>query len=193
LGAVQKDWGVTPLILSNKVSAQVDLSWKGTPLDFDYKQLQGKGQFVTGSCRLPQLEQNNPLLRALGVLNVGSIARRLRFDFSDLYKKGLSCDSINGDMLFDDAHLTVNKLHLKSPSADIRLTGKTNLVTETMNGEMQVELPISSNLYAGCLAGPAACAGIFVFNKLFGNKLEKAAALHYRISGTWTIPVVKEK
>ena len=146
-----------------------------------------------GDCRLPHLDNNNPLLRLLGVLNVGSIARRLRFDFSDLYKKGLSCDSIDGSFVFKQENLTVEKLRLKSPSADITLAGQTNLKTRQLDNDMTVVLPLSSNLYAGCLAGPAACAGIFVFDRLLGSRLEKAAALHYHVSGDWAEPVVKEK
>lgn len=193
LGALQKEWGIRPVIESDKASASVNLSWPGTPLALDYLHLNGSAQFEVGACRLPHMDSNNPLLRLLGALNVNSIARRLRFDFSDLYKKGLSCDSIDAKFAFDQAKLTVEKLRLKSPSADITLSGHTNLKTHQLDNDMTVVLPLSSNLYAGCIAGPAACAGIFVFDRLLGHRLEKAAALHYQVSGDWSAPVIKEK
>lgn len=193
LGAMQQDWNITPLVLSDSAKASIKLGWPGTPLDVDYLTLDGSAQFEVGACRLPHMDNNNPLLRLLGVLNVGSIARRLRFDFSDLYKKGLSCDSIDGKLTFAQEKLAIEKLRLKSPSADITLTGHTNLKTHQLDNDMTVVLPLSSNLYAGCLAGPAACAGIFVFDRLLGKRLEKAAALHYHVSGDWANPVIKEK
>jgi uncharacterized protein YhdP len=58
---------------------------------------------------------------------------------------------------------------------------------------MEVILPLSSNLYAGCLAGPAACAGIFVFDRLWGSDLEKMTTLSYRVTGPWQDPQVREQ
>lgn len=193
LGAMQQAWGLTPQILSDKAEATLDLAWPGSPLDMDYLALDGKADVKVGACRLPQMDSNNGVLKVLGALNVGSIGRRLRLDFTDLYKKGLSCDSLKAGLAFDGEKLAINGLHLKSPSADIQLTGTTDLRTQALDAEMTVILPLSSNLYAGCLAGPAACAGIFVFDKLLGKRLEKAAALHYRVTGNWSKPEVKEK
>lgn len=192
LKALQQSWGVRPLVLSDAASATVDVRWPAMPLSFGYQALQGTAAVTIGKCRLPHMENNNPLLRLLGVLNVGSIARRLRFDFSDLYSKGLSCDSIKGDFGFNGPTLTIKQLHLESPSADVQLAGSTNLNTHQLDATMKVVLPLSSNLYAGCLAGPVACAGVFVFDRLFGNKLEKAAALKYHIGGSWSHPEVKD-
>ncbi|MFO5422611.1 AsmA-like C-terminal region-containing protein, partial [Salmonella enterica subsp. enterica serovar 1,4,[5],12:i:-] len=53
-------------------------------------------------------------------------------------------------------------------------------------------LPISSNLYAGCLAGPAVCAGIFVVERIWGDKLDKTTTMAYQVSGSWEDPRVKE-
>ena len=92
--------------------------------------------------------------------NIGTIQRRLRLDFSDLYKKGLSCDSITGDFRIDGPSVSTTNLAIKPPSAIIEAQGNVDLEKETLNHQMEVTLPLSSNLYAGCLAGPAACAGI---------------------------------
>ncbi len=193
LEAVLKAWEMKPMIISDDVTADVNLAWVGSPLDINYLGLMGHVSVSIGQCRLPYMDKNNILMRLLGMLNTGSLARRLQLDFSDVYKKGLSCDSIKSHLVFDHHLLQVKKLHLKSPSADITLTGRTNLKTKTLDNKMSVVLPLSSNLYAGCLAGPAACAGIFVFERLFGDKLEKAAALEYHIGGTWDNPKIEEK
>ena len=67
-----------------------------------------------------------------------------------------------------------------------------DLEKETLNHQMEVTLPLSSNLYAGCLAGPAACAGIFVVERIWGDKLDRTATMEYAVTGTWSDPKVKE-
>jgi len=131
-------------------------------------------------------------LRVLGILNVGSLSRRLRLDFSDLYKKGLSCDRISGDFAFQGPRVTTDNLVIESPSAEFRISGELDLKAKTLDHRMDVTLPLSSNLYAGCLAGPAACAGIFVFDRLWGSDLEKMTTLSYRVTGSWQDPKVRE-
>lgn len=193
LKRLQRDLGFDEVVVSDEeAKAKVDITWVGTLLDFDYQALTGKGDFSVGSCRLPNLDKNSPLMRVLGALNMGSISRRLRLDFSDVYKKGFSCDSIKGDLAFDQQHIDIKKLHMKSPSADISMKGTANIADQTLDSDVTVVLPLSSNLYAGCLAGPAACAGIFVFERLLGDRLEKAVALHYRLTGNWFEPTIKE-
>ena len=85
-------------------------------------------------------------------------------DFSDLYQEGLSCDSIKGHFAFDGAALTARDVSIESPSAAFEINGQADLAAQTLNQEVAMTLPLSSNLYAGCLAGPAVCAGILWWN-----------------------------
>lgn len=187
-----KLWGFAPVLESNDLAALVDVRWPGSPLDIDYLALQGNTSIELGESRFPKTDSKTSALRVLGVFNIGTVSRRLRFDFTDLYKKGLSCDSIGGDFEINGALLTTQNLVIKSPSAEFRVKGEVNMETETLNNAVEVTLPVSSNLYVGCLAGPAACAGIFVVERLWGDRLEKMTTLGYRVTGTWDNPDVKE-
>ena len=187
-----KLWGFAPVLESSDLTALVDVTWPGSPLDIDYLALQGNTSIELGESRFPKTDSKTSALRVLGVFNIGTVSRRLRFDFSDLYKKGLSCDSIGGDFEINGALLTTQNLVIKSPSAEFRVKGEVNMETETLNNSVEVTLPVSSNLYVGCLAGPAACAGIFVVERLWGDRLEKMTTLGYRVTGTWDNPDVKE-
>jgi uncharacterized protein YhdP len=185
-------WGFAPVLESDELTALVDVRWPGSPLDIDYLALQGNTSIELGESRFPKTDSKTSALRVLGVFNIGTVSRRLRFDFSDLYKKGLSCDSIGGDFEINGALLTTQNLVIKSPSAEFRVKGEVNMETETLNNSVEVTLPVSSNLYLGCFAGPAACAGIFVVERLWGDRLEKMTTLGYRVTGTWDNPDVKE-
>jgi uncharacterized protein YhdP len=185
-------FGLEPMIESKEARSVVDLRWPGSPLDFDYRAIEGNASLDIGACRIPETSRGASALRVLGILNVSSLSRRLRLDFSDLYKKGLSCDAISGDLRLSGPRIATDNLVIESPSAEFRIRGELNLEKETLDHQMDVTLPLSSNLYAGCLAGPAACAGIFVFERLWGSDLEKLTTLSYRVTGTWNDPKVRE-
>ena len=192
LGRSLSAWGLPEMIESDDASAKVSLGWPQWPLAPDYLALDGQARVDIGECRIPDTDTKTSFLRLLGILNLGTIQRRLRLDFSDLYKKGLSCDSISGDFAIDGPQVSTSNLAIDSPSAAIRVKGAIDLEKETLNHQMEVTLPLSSNLYAGCLAGPAACAGIFVVERIWGDKLDKTATMEYRVSGSWSNPKVSE-
>ncbi|MAX55254.1 MAG: TIGR02099 family protein [Alcanivoracaceae bacterium] len=192
LGRALQGWGLPEMIESEDARAKGVLGWSGWPLSPDYLAMEGQTRIDIGECRIPQTDTKTSFLRVLGILNIGTIQRRLRLDFSDLYKKGLSCDSITGDFRIDGPSVSTTNLAIKSPSAIIEAQGNVDLEKETLNHQMEVTLPLSSNLYAGCLAGPAACAGIFVVERIWGDKLDRTATMEYAVTGTWSDPKVKE-
>lgn len=187
-----RQWDLPPSLESDDFRSVMDVSWAGTPMDIDYLALRGSASLQIGESRFPKTDSKTSALRVLGVFNLGTVSRRLRFDFTDLYKKGLTCDSIGGDFQFDGPLLTTKNLIIRSPSAEFRLKGLANMETSVLDHYMDVTLPVSSGLYVGCFAGPAACAGIFVVERLWGSKLEKMTTLQYHVSGNWNSPKVEE-
>src|SRR5699024_4273272 len=83
-------------------------------------------------------------------------------------------------------------LLIKAPSAEFKVAGKLDLSKGELDSGIEIILPVSSNLYAGCFAGPAACAGIFVVERLWGDKLEKITSMQYQVKGPWKKPDVKD-
>ncbi|MDX1802891.1 MAG: YhdP family protein [Alcanivorax sp.] len=192
LGQALQDWDLPRLIESRDGSAKVVLGWHNWPFSPDYLAMEGQANVDIGECRIPDTDTRTSFLRVLGILNIGTIQRRLRLDFSDLYRKGLSCDGITGDFSIDGPKVSTTNLSIESPSAAILVKGEMNLDKETLNHSMKVTLPISSNLYAGCLAGPAACAGIFVVERIWGDKLDKTTSMQFKVTGNWEDPKVEE-
>lgn len=181
-------WEFEPFLEGNDLRLVASLDWAGSPLDVDWLGLHGSASLEIGPARFPKVDPRTSALRVLGVFS----NRRLRLDFTDLYRKGLSTDSIGGDFTFDGPRVTTRNLVVSSPSAEFRISGTANLEHETLNHRLEVTLPVSSNLYVGCLAGPAACAGIFMVERLWGDRLEKMTTLVYRLSGTWSQPKLEE-
>ena len=187
-----RQWELEPFVESDDARAVLDVNWPGLPTDMNYLILQGQASVAIGPGRFPKTDSKTSALRVLGVFNVATVSRRLRLDFTDLYKKGLSFEEISGDFNIDGSLVATSNLQIKSPSAELRLRGEMDIEAETLDHYMEVTLPVSSNLYVGCLAGPAACAGIFVVERLWGDRLEKMTSLGYRVTGSWGEPKVEE-
>ena len=185
-------WALEPFMESGNARSQVDVRWPGSPLDFDYMQLQGHASVDIKDAFLPGSDRRRSALQLLGLVNIANITRRLRLDFSDASRRGLSCESISGDFAINGTDISTTDLVISSTAAEFQVRGRLDMANKLLDHRIDMTLPISSNLYAGCIAGPAACAGIFVVERLWGEKIEKLATLSYRVSGTWQDPEVKE-
>ena len=192
LAGMLRAWDLPPFIESADASATYDLRWSGSPMDFDYLALQGSGYLEIHDCLLPGRDRRASALQLLGLVNIDNITRRLRLDFSDVFRRGLSCDRIRGGVEVDGSRLSTDRLSIRSPQAHFIVSGSMDIEARTLDHEMEMVLPLSSNLYAGCLAGPAACAGIFMIERLWGDRLERYTTLEYRVTGPWDDPEVEE-
>jgi uncharacterized protein YhdP len=86
-------------------------------------------------------------------------------------------------------------LDVKGPSSSFQMNGSIDMINETMNTDLIVTLPISSNLpWVAALAGglPVA-AGVYVAGKIFQNQFEKLSSASYSLQGSWDQPEVKLK
>lgn len=185
--------GLAGFLESKKAHAEVALKWQGGPLEFDYRKLHGSAEVQVEKAYLPSGGKHMSALRMLGVLNIGhTLGRRLRLDFSDVVQKGLVVDKLTGTYHLIGPALTTTNLHLDAPSAEFNVAGQLNLNTGALDSAIEVTLPLSSNLYAGCLAGPVACAGVFVVERLWGNRLEKLTSMEYQVLGPWHSPEVND-
>ena len=84
-------------IRSKHADVTIDLSWEGGPDTFTLNKADGTiefnfkdGQFLKTS------DSAAGLLKLIGVINFDTIVRRMKLNFSDLYKEGLSFDKLSG-------------------------------------------------------------------------------------------------
>ncbi|PKM22403.1 MAG: hypothetical protein CVV10_04445, partial [Gammaproteobacteria bacterium HGW-Gammaproteobacteria-14] len=192
LGGSLRQWSLPEFIESDQAKVLLSVRWPDNPFALDPLALDGTVALEFGSGRFPRADSKTSALRVLGVFNMGTVSRRLRLDFTDLYRRGLSFDQLSGDFRINGSMLATNNVLIKSPSAEFRVRGEMDMENRTLDNYMEVTLPVSSNLYVGCLAGPAACAGIFVVDRLWGERLEKMTSLGYLVTGDWDNPKVEE-
>lgn len=188
-------WRYEPVLTSKRGHVDVDLQWPGRPDQFKFVRAEGDaamrfddGQFTRAS------NSATGALKVVGIFNFANFLRRLQFDFSDVYKGGLSFDEMQGVFKTQQGVLTLAEpVEIKSPSSRFRLTGKIDFNTDQTDMELVATLPVASNLpWVAALTGalPAA-AGLYVASKVFEDQFDKFSSATYAVSGPWSDPQVK--
>lgn len=186
-------WGYAPGITSKSFQVDVDGHWPGSPAMAGLKHFSGSLEAQARQGQLLEVEGSATALRVFGLLNFNSIGRRLRLDFSDLFGKGLSYDSIDGRLVgTDGVLLTRGPLVLDGPSSRLELDGQLDMAHDRIAAKLRVTLPLSNNLpLAALLAGAAPVAGaLFIVDQLVGDRLSRVASVEYRVDGPWQDPQI---
>ena len=195
MAEVLRAWDKPDTIESQAALYRADLYWPGSPQDFSLVNLSGdmtlaieKGSFKRDA------NAGDGVLRLMSILNFDTLARRLRFDFSDLYKSGLAYDTINGKMRFNQGVLVFEEpLVVRTPSSGMQMAGSIDLRNETVNTRLVATLPVAGNMtfYAALAAGLPAAAGIYIVSKLFKKQVDQATSVSYTIKGGWDDPKMR--
>ncbi|WP_067100306.1 YhdP family phospholipid transporter [Marinomonas atlantica] len=191
--ALTKKFSPTPFLTSKNYDIDVSLEWADSLLSFDRSSLNGQIKFQVRDGNFNQVDQLPPFLRLLGIFNVDALAKRLTFDFSDLYEPGTPFDHFSSVLTINDGILiTTEPVKVISPTAEITLEGSANLVTEILNERLTATVPISSALpVAGLLLATPQIAGLlFITDKLIGDQLSKVTSIQYKIEGDFSEPTV---
>lgn len=191
VGALLERWHYGRFMESREVEALLQLNWPGSPWAVSLGALNGELQFSTRGGRLIETSDGSNLLRVFGILNFNSLSRRLRLDFSDLFKKGVSFDHLKGHYrLQQGVATTLEPLEMVGPSANLSIQGQVDLAAGRLDKTVEVALPISSNvpLAAVLLGAPQVAGAVFVIDKLIGDRLERLTTLRYRLRGSWDDP-----
>lgn len=193
-GKLLKRIGQGGVLESQSGLIKAQLNWPGDPWDFEQGRLNGNLSFSMSNGRIIEAGSSASFLRIFGILNLNSIAKRLKLDFSDLVESGLAFDKVTAEYLLESGVAT-NKapLKLQGDGAAIEMTGSINLAQKTLIKKMQVAIPLTSNapVAALLLATPQVAGIAFVVDKLLGKRLAKLTALRYDISGSWFDPKIK--
>jgi uncharacterized protein (TIGR02099 family) len=188
-------WGFAPVVESEVFGFELDLGWDGGPEAMAPKRLEGTLVADIERGRFVQIEGG--AARMIGLFNFAAIARRMRFDFSDIYKRGLAFEDIDGALRFGDARLeTASPISVVGPSSSVSITGNLDLESLALDGDMIVTLPVSRNLpwaaaYAALLANPLTGAGVLVAERIFRDQIDRFSSARYRIDGTLQAPEVE--
>lgn len=144
-------------------------------------------------------DQDPNIGRILSLLNIKSIAKRLKLDVSDVTEKGFAYDDIEVRLHIGQALVKIEKFEINASSGIIRLTGQSDLVKEEYDLKARVSpavgdaVPVATALAGGGLIGLGVWAidEVVFKGKLIDKIVDKAVDIEYKITGPWDEPLIE--
>lgn len=191
IGDSLSKFGYVGTIKGGRGNGQVSAVWSGSPANIDMKTLDGAVSLDLAKGRL--LEVDPGAGRILGILSLQALPRRLTLDFSDLFGKGFSFDSIKGDFSIHQGNAYTDNLVMEGPAAQVKTEGRVGLASQDYNETVTVTPHLTSSLpvAVGIASGVAIGAAILLLQKIFEDQINEMTRVQYTITGPWTKPVVE--
>lgn len=188
LGDVLTELGYSKVMETKRGDFDVDMHWAGSPNQWNILHSDGDLHFSFDDGRfLKSSDAASGALRVFSVFNMANIVRRLKFDFRDVFSKGISFDSMRGSLSLHGGLVRLQEpLDIKGPSSRFQMTGNIDLNTDVPALRLVATLPVGSNLpwVAALVGGLPAAAGAYVVSKVFEEQVDSFSSAVYDISGT---------
>ncbi|MBT5032577.1 MAG: hypothetical protein HOM55_09825 [Proteobacteria bacterium] len=164
--------------------------WPGPPSAFVLENLDASYKLVASRGKLVGVDPKAG--RLLGLLNINSLSRRLRLDFSDIFSDGFAFDNLGSQGTFYDGNLALQEFYVVGPSAYMQSQGRIGIAEEDYDLELVVSPQLGGNIaLLSAFANPAAGAVLYIAQRLFRDQLNDALRYSYTISGSWDEPEIK--
>ena len=192
-----EQWGYASSIEGENFEFEADVLWAGSPAMVDLLRVDGGVEVQGSKGRFVQAESGTGALKVLGIFDFASLTRRLRFDFSDIIEQGFSFSEVSGNISIREGEIRmIDPIAVKGSSGSFRVGGQVSLVTQEIDSDMIVTLPLSQNLpwyaaYSAIVTGPLVGAGVWVAQKVFEKQIDQFSSAKYKVSGTVEEPVVE--
>ncbi|MEY4426784.1 MAG: hypothetical protein RL535_1082, partial [Pseudomonadota bacterium] len=192
-GQLLDRFGFKGVVRSGKGKLDGQLTWRGSPLAMNYPTLAGQFNINVENGQFLKVEPG--VAKLLSVLSMQSIAKRLTLDFRDVFSEGFAFDFLRGDAAIDKGLATTNNMQISGVNAVILMDGKSDIEAGTQDIRVvyapEVNAGVASLLVASAI-NPAIGLGTFLAQLFLRQPLIEAVTKEFKVSGTWTDPVVTE-
>jgi len=195
-GAFLARFGWPDAVKAAPTRIEGQVSWAGSPGDFDYSSLAGSFKLQSGAGQFTKLDPG--VGRLLGVLSLQALPRRVSLDFRDVFSEGFAFDNVSGQVRMQSGVMHTDDFRLVGPAAAVNIAGDVDLAKETQQLKVRVQPSLSSGVSAGAAAlfianpliGAAVGAGTLLAQKMLNNPFDKLFSYEYSVTGSWDDPVV---
>ncbi|MFI9654062.1 DUF3971 domain-containing protein [Guyparkeria sp. GHLCS8-2] len=189
--AIEAINGYSPIQGGRVDEGQVTIAWPGSPSSFHVGRAAGNGRFLLSEGQLKGIDPGAG--RLVGLMSLGALADRLRFDFRDVTREGLYFETLAGNWRLDRGRLIVDPLELINPSLSALIDGELQLVdrrldlTARIYADFGMLLPLIGTVAGGPLVGGAVLALQETFRKL---DQAPEPSVTYHVGGSFEQPAV---
>ena len=183
--------GVAPILKTRSGSVDARWQWPGSPADFDLYAVSGDLhlEMLTGSFLTANAEATGAM-RLLSLLNLSGLFRRA--NMNQLFNPGVTFDRAEGDFELDAGTMRIPEFSIEGSGGYFNFTSDIDLVTETLDGELVVTLPLVENIpwFAALAGGLPVAAGTYLFSKVFEDQVNQLSSGVYSVGGSLSEPEV---
>ena len=167
------------------------LSWAGSPLSLDFPSLEGTLKLDVEAGQFMNADPGGA--RLIGVLGLQSLARRMTFDFRDLFQEGFAFDSIDGSVQVARGVADTRDMRMQGLQAMVLMQGSANLQRETQDLRVMIvpNFDASGAALATLAINPAIGLGALFAQWALREPLMAAATREFHITGSWADPQVQ--
>ena len=191
LGKLLARVGEPDALVRGKGEFSGQFSWSAPLYAPDVTQLSGRGNLKVSNGMFAKIEPG--VGRVLGLVSLQSLGRRLRLDFNDVFNNGFSFDSIQGQVKMQAGVLSSDRVQIKGPAADVKISGTVDFPAErqTLDAHVEPHLSESVAIAAGAvLLNPLVGAAAFAAQKVLQDPFGKLFSYDYHITGTFAEPQI---
>ncbi|MDR5810864.1 AsmA-like C-terminal region-containing protein [Caballeronia sp. LZ019] len=165
-------------------------AWNGSPAAVDMKTLDGK---VGVDLRHGQILRAPGAAKWLGIFSLRSIANLLTLHFEDVVGKGLPFEKITGNARIEDGISRTDDLLMVTPPARVQMKGVVDLPQQTQDLRVKVVPTVGAGAVAigAAVINPLLGLGALAADLALSKSIQKAFAMDYAITGSWSKPVVQ--
>lgn len=187
-------WSVDNPLRKGVIDMGLALQWPGAPHDYEFKKLQGYIDIKGKDGRIRNVAPE--FARILALLNLEMIFERLSLDFDDVVRGGFTYQTAEGKFDFVQGNLVTTEFRIIGPSAQFLIAGRIGVENEDYDLAV-IATPETSVLIpaVGAVGGPLGIAAAYVGTKVlewFGLGIDEATAVTYRVTGSWSDPIIEE-
>lgn len=195
LGRTLAKAGYPDTVVGGKGKLSGSLDWPGQLYDFELARLSGQLQLSVAQGRFAKVDPG--VARLLGVLSLQSLARRVRFDFTDVFSGGFAFDTIEGKAQVKNGVFTSQDgVRMVGPGASVQLTGQVDLPRDAQQVLVRITPNLSESvaLVAGAaLLNPVLGVATLAAQKALKDPINKVFSFEYELSGSLSEPQVKRR
>jgi uncharacterized protein (TIGR02099 family) len=179
----------------NNGQFDMNLNWPSVPFAPSLDSMNGNARLELGQGRIVEISQSSnakmDLGRMLNIFSLQTIPRRLSFDFSDVFQKGYSFDSLKGDLNFNDGDIYTTNTAFDGPVARVGITGRIGLAEKDYDLTLSVtpyvtsSIPVAATLLTG---QPVIGIAALVVNKMITPAVSNVTTYYYSVRGPWSNP-----
>ncbi|MWJ26865.1 DUF3971 domain-containing protein [Halomonas sp. ZH2S] len=176
---------------SRRTNLATRLTWPGAPWELELSRSEGELSIELHDGRFLNIESTP--VELIGLLNFDNLVRRLRLDFSDVIGQGTVFNRVHGSVDIADGELTTREvLEIDTPATTYTMAGTVDLIRRELDQRLGVRLPISQSMPLAALiaGGPLAGGAFFIAHQLFGDAINRATTIYYRVRGPWAAPQI---